>query len=411
MRALKEKERLALAGGRSRMVKQADRLLTPDYITSGAHHKEGDNRSLRVSGRDASSFLENTYEYNFRNSASERFSMLSGIKKLRGMDKFRVHQCMSFFPKDGKKAEVEIVQQGDRLRFTNVEPCGSVWLCPVCNARISYERRQELAYAVENSGAHVALLTITLSHSKKDRLKDVMNALRKAVNSTKSGRWYKAWLDEHGIIAQASSLEITYGRYGWHPHIHILLFMEKKPDHKLIRDQFSDRFTRFVAKNGAYASAFHAVNVKYAKKDISGYIAKWNATDELTQVQKKQGRGESLTIWEIAKLAMNGDRDCERLWLEYAKATYRKKALTWSRGAKELFGLKDLDDEEVAKMLYPDQEECDPVHIVSFTMSEWHLILDYGLIGEVHHRARVGGAQAVNDLFMRIRGSPLQEFS
>jgi len=62
-------------------------------------------------------------------------------------------------------------------------------------------------------------------------------------------------------------------------------------------------------------------------------------------------------------------------------------------------------------MLYPDQEEHDPVHIVSFTGSEWHLILDYGLIGEVHHRARIGGAQAVNDLFMRIRGSPLEEFS
>jgi len=411
IRAVKEKERLALAGGRSRDGKQAISLLTPNYSIKSAHDKEGDNRSLQVSDQCARGLLENTYEYNFRNSASERFSMLSGIKKLRGMDGFRVHQCMSFFPKRGEKAEVELIKQGDRLRFTNVEPCGSVWLCPVCNARISYERRQELRYAVENSGAHVALLTITLSHSKKDRLKDVIKALRKAVNSTKSGRWYQAWLEDHKIIASASSLEITYGRYGWHPHLHILLFMSKVPDHKLMRDQFSDRFTRFLAKNGAYASSFHGVNVKYAVKDISGYIAKWNATDELTQVQRKLGRGESLTIWEIAKLAVNGDKDCERLWLEYAKATYRKKALTWSRGAKDLFGLKDLDDEEVANMLYPDQEEHDPVHIVSFTGSEWHLILDYGLIGEVHHRARIGGAQAVNDLFMRIRGSPLEEFS
>jgi len=408
---LKEKERLALAGGRSRVGWQVNYLTHSDYSINGAHEKEGDNRSLSVSGRDASSFLENTYEYNFRNSASERFSMLSGIKKLRGMDRFRVNQCMSFFPKKGEKAEVELVKQGERLRFTNVEPCGSVWLCPVCNARISYERRQELTYAVENSGAHVALLTVTLSHDKSDRLSDVIKALRKAVNSTKSGRWYQSWLEEHKIIASASSLEITYGRFGWHPHLHILLFMSAKPHPGRIRDQFSERFTRFLAKNGHYASAFHGVNVKYAKSDISGYIAKWNATDELTAVQKKLGRGLSLTIWEIAKLAVNGDKDCERLWLEYAKATYRKKALTWSRGAKELFGLRDLDDQEVAKMLYPDEKDCAPVHIVSFTISEWHFILDLGLIGEVHHRARIGGAAAVNEFYKRIRGSPLAEFS
>jgi len=411
MRALKEKERLALAGGRSHGGEQAESLLISDYIIKSAHEKEVEKRSFKVSDRNAHGLLENTYEYNFRNSSSERFSMLSGIKRLRGMDRFRVHQCMSFHPKKGEKAEVELVRHGDRLRFTNVEPCGSVWLCPVCNSRISYERRRELEYAVENSGAHVALLTITLSHSKKDRLSDVIKALRKAVNSTKSGRWYQGWLEEHKIIAQASSLEITHGRYGWHPHLHLLLFSSEKPSYKVLRDQFSDRFTRFLAKNGAYASAFHGVNVRYSNKDISGYIAKWNATDELTAVQAKHGRGESLTVWEIAKLAINGDRECERLWLEYAKATFRKKALTWSRGAKELFGLRDLDDEEIAKMKYPDEEECDPVHIVSFSMREWHLILDLGLIGEVHHRARIGGAQAVNELFMRIRGSPLEEFS
>jgi len=187
--------------------------------------------------------------------------------------------------------------------------------------------------------------------------------------------------------------------------------MDHEPNPGAIRDQFSERFTRFLDKNGAYASSFHGVNVKYAKKDISSYIAKWNATDELTAVQAKRGRGESLTIWEIAKLAINGDQECERLWYEYANATYRKKALTWSRGAKDLFGLSDLDDQEIAEMLYPDEEESEPVHIVSFTPGEWWFILDHGLIGEIHHRARIGGGEAVNEFYKRIRGSPLEEFS
>ncbi len=409
---VKEKERLALAGGRSHgITKQARCLISDsDYSTNHEHNKASEKRSCLVSDQSSHGLLENTYEYNFRNSASKRFSMLSGIKKLRGMDRFRVSKCMNFYPKQGGKAEVELVRAGDRLRFLNVEPCGSVWLCPVCNSRISYERRRELQYAVKESGAHVALLTITLSHAKHDRLSDVIKALRKAVNSTKSGRWYEAWLKENNIIASASSFEITHGRYGWHPHLHILLFMDQEPSPGRIRDQFSERFTRFLAKNGAYASAFHGVNVKCSEKDISGYIAKWNATDELTQVQAKHGRGESLTVWEIAKLAINGDREAEKLWLEYAKATYRKKALTWSRGAKDLFGLSELSDEEIASMNYPDPDDEEPVHVVSFAPSEWYFILDRGLIGEVHHQARIGGAQAVNELMIRIRGAPLKEF-
>jgi len=414
MISVKNKERLALAGGRSPDDDhKLDNLFSiPDYSINGVQVEDGDDiRSCKVSDRIEKPLLENTYEYNFRNSASKRFSLLAGIKRLQGMKKYRVSSCMSFKPRPGEERKVEIVKHGERLRFTNIEVCGSVWTCPVCNSRISYERRRELQFAVENSGAHVAMLTITLSHSKKDPLADVIKALRKAVNSTKSGRWYQAWLEDHKIIASASSLEITYGQFGWHPHLHILLFMDQVPDPEALRDQFSERFTRFLAKNGHYASAFHGVNVKYAKKDISGYIAKWNATDELTAVQAKQGRDESLTVWELAKLAVNGDRDCERLWLEYVKATYRKKALTWSRGSKEMFGLSDLEDDEIAKMLYPDEEECEPVHVVSFTPREWYFILDHGLMGEVHHRASQGGAAAVNDLFMRIRGSPLEEFS
>jgi len=413
MRALKEKERLAFGGpGALRTGSQANCLLSnPDYSIKSAQDENGGIRSCGVSDCVERGLLESTYEYNFRNSASERFSMLSGIKRLRGMDRFRVSSCMSFKPKPGEKAQVELVQYGDRLRFMNIDTCGSVWLCPVCNSRISHERRSELQYAVENSGAHVALLTITLGHSKRDRLTDVIKALRKAVNSTKSGRWYQAWLEEHKIIASASSLEITYGEHGWHPHLHVLLFMSEVPSPGRLRDQFSERFKRFLAKNGHYASAYHGVDVKYAKKDISGYIAKWNATDELTAIQAKHGKGESLTVWEIAKLAVNGDRDCEMLWLEYAKATFRKKALTWSRGAKEFFGLRDLSDEEIAKMHYPDEEDSEPTHVVSFTPKEWYFIQDHGLIGEVHHQARVGGAEAVNDLIIRIRGTPLEEFS
>lgn len=368
--------------------------------------------TLNKGERASNGFLVNTYEYNFQNgvklSKEKRFDLLDGIKKLSGMQRFRVRNCMSFLPKQGEKAQVELVRRGQSYGFQGVDVCGSVWLCPVCNSRISAERRKELAHAVEESGGFTALITFTLSHARHDRLSDLMSALRKALNSTKSGRWYDGFLGDHGIIASASSLEITYGENGWHPHVHWLIFTDKKPDPELIRAQLSGRFEKFIRKNDHYSSAYHGVDVRASRKDVSGYISKWNVVKELSNVQAKRGRGESVTVWELAQLAVNGDREAERLWLEYADATYRKKALTWSRGAKELFGLSDLDDQEVAGM--PEDQENEPVHVVSFTISEWHFVLDRGLIGEVLYRARLGGAEAVNDLIYRIRGAPLREF-
>jgi len=370
--------------------------------------------SLREELRGSREPLVSTYEYNFQNdiklSKEKRFELLDGIKKLKGMRQFRVSHCMNFLPKQGQRAEVELVKRGESYGFQGVDVCGSVWTCPVCNSRISSERRRELSQAVENSGTYTALITFTLSHAKQDLLADLMEALRKAINSTKSGRWYESFLGDHGVVASASSLEITLGQNGWHPHIHWLVFMDQKPDPEAIKAQLSARFEKFIRKNGHYSSSIYGVDVRATRQDVSGYISKWNVIKELSNVQAKRGRGESLTVWQLAQLAVAGDQEAERLWLEYAKATYRKKALTWSRGAKELFGLQDLDDQEVAAMPEPEDAKHEPVHVVSFTMTEWHFVLDRGLIGEVLYRARIGGAEAVNALMYQCRGAPLHEF-
>ncbi len=354
-----------------------------------------------------SSLLVSNYEYNFRKASSRRYELMQNIKRLEGMVKYQVARCMSFMPLNGKR-EVELVKKHDaQLAFKNLKYCSSVWLCPVCSSRIASERRKELAKAVEVAGVYTALVTFTLSHSKRDGLGDLLNALRDALNKTKSGRWYEAFLDQHGIVASVSSLEFTHGAHGWHPHIHALLFMNKKPDAKAIQEQLSERFTKFIGKSGYYASSFHSVDVRASRKDVSGYISKWCIIDELSNVQLKQGKGESLSVWQIAQLAVEGDRECEMLWLEYARASYRKKALQWSRGARELLGIgKEKSDEEIIA----EEDAQEAVHICSFTPREWYFIYDNGLIGEVHHWAQVAGAQGVNAFMIKARGAPLEEF-
>jgi hypothetical protein len=411
IRPIKEKSPVALLAEQTGRADDKQSACYLDYSIKPAEAKRADKYALAGGSRCPNGALVNTYEYNFqtdyKQSKEKRFELLAGIKRLPGMYDYRVHDCMNFLPRQGEQPRVELVKRGQSFGFQGVDVCGSVWLCPVCNARISSERRRELAYAVEQSGCYTALITFTLSHGKQDRLNDLMGAIRKALNSTKSGRWYNAFLDDHDIIASASSLEITYGKNGWHPHIHWLVFMNKRPDSEAIKSQLSERFGVFIRKNGRYASSIYGVDVRATRKDVSGYISKWNVVKELSNVQAKIGRGESVSVWQLAQLAAAGDQDAARLWLEYAKATYRKKALTWSRGAKELFGLRDLDDAEIAGM--PERPEIEPVHVVSFTVSEWHFILDHGLIGEVLYRARIEGAAGVDRCYFEASGRHLQE--
>lgn len=360
----------------------------------------------------ASSLLVNTYEYNFRNSKEKRFELLYGIKRLNGMRSYAIRNCMSFMPKAGMKREIELVKKhDDQLAMKNLVYCSSIWLCPVCSSRIASERRKELSQAVQLSGAYTALITYTLSHSIHDPLDELLGALRKAVNSTKSGRWYEEFIKDHGIMASVSSLEFTHGEHGWHPHIHQLVFFNEKPDPERIHEQLSERFGHYVEKIGHYSSSYHGIDVRCSRKDVSGYISKWNVIQELSNVQAKRGRKESLNIWQIAQLAIAGDPECEDLWLEYAKASYRKKALQWSRGAREALGIEaELSDEELIKKEEADLIAQEVEHICSFTPEEYFFLQDRGLIGEVFYRARIGGAEEVNELFIRIRGKPLNEF-
>ena len=411
---INEKRAQALAGGSSLSHNLENALCISDGNSyNSTYHKafqEIDYEYKSQCDHDktviASSLLVNTYEYNFRNSTEKRFDLLYGIQKLKGMSKFQVRNCMSFMPKKGDPLQVDLVKKHDgRLAMNNLKYCSSVWLCPVCSSRIAAERRKELAQAVESSDAYTVLITYTLQHDRSDKLEDLLNALRRAVNKVKSGRWYEAYLQEHEIIASASSLEFTHGSHGWHPHYHQLLFLRKKPNPDRIHDQLSERFTHFLMKDGQYASSFHGIDVRSSRKDVSGYISKWNVIDELINVQYKKGRSESLNVWQLAQLAVSGDPEASRLWLEYAKASYRKKALQWSRGARELLGIgQEETDEEIAQEDPMDEGEL----ICSFTMREFHYLRDYGFIGEIFFLARIGGAKAINEFMLRVRGAPLE---
>lgn len=282
---------------------------------------------------------------------------------------------------------------GSRARLGKVKTCGSVWACPVCAAKVAETRRQELAEAMikhthpANAGpvqpgdkrptGYAYLLTFTFPHYIGQSLHDLMEPFTKARQSFQNCRSWKAVMEKANKIGVVNSLEVTYGASnGWHPHLHMLVFCdagafeegEPSEDGRLSSpaiDHLRGEWVRLLEKKGLV----HAGNRSWANQfalDVRGgekaaeYIAKWGhdeswgMSSELTSSHAKTGKRDTwgandhYTPFQLLAMARDGDGHAICAFREFVAEFDGKRMLTWSRGLKDHFGLRDDDDEVVA---------------------------------------------------------------
>ena len=116
-------------------------------------------------------------------------------------------------------------------------------LCPVCSWRLSLKRYavmlQMMSY-IDVEQYDAAFLTLTVKNCKADQLAATIKAMSRAFsNITK----LKLWKNVAGF---AKSVEITYNKqmYTMHPHMHILLLMEKGTYHNYIMPEIKEAWRR-----------------------------------------------------------------------------------------------------------------------------------------------------------------------
>jgi hypothetical protein len=328
----------------------------------------------------------------------KRFRLLAEIKAIvrkYGMP-LRVLHCMHSIP--GKAIDVMRRQAGTAY-VRNVIACGSVWLCPVCASRIMVCRREELNEAFRNN-IHLlpVMVTVTLQHHRGDKLHVLLDALNDALRKLKAGRWWQKFEKRYGVVAHVSSLEIRFSqKTGWHPHKHILLFLDVQADElniQAMKEELSERYTALLARSGRYASEFHSIDVSIGNEAAGSYIAKWGLCDELVKANLKESRFEndSFSPFQLADLAGIGIKWAERAFIEYARVTYRKKQITWAHHSRQKLGIgSDKSDEQLAQ----ETEMPDDELIVSLSREEWAQVLRHGVIAELLDVAEAGGAPEV----------------
>lgn len=267
--------------------------------------------------------------------------------------------------------------------------CASVWCCPVCAARITEQRRDELQQAIANHRDQYVpiMVTYTLSHYKSSKLQDTLATLLESYRRLRSGRWWQGFKESNHLAGSVRATEITYTDNGWHPHFHEILFVRNTPEaitdfasYKSLYNgaQLVDpvldldflamwleqllmtRWADVVSQLGGYASLEHGLKVTTQGGDIAAYVAKygrlpvdpsrWTVAHELTKaIVKRSGAATGLTPYELLEAYGSGVEQAGQLWQEYAAATAGRSQLQWSRGMRELLGLgAEMTDDDAA---------------------------------------------------------------
>jgi len=266
-------------------------------------------------------------------------------------------------------------------RVSGIQRCGSPWSCPVCAPVVRERKAQEIEAGLvpflgldrsftgrnapqslaEDPRGSALWVTLTARHFRRDSLASRLDVMSRAMGLCLNGEPWKrraARLSYAGLIR---ALEVTYGRNGWHPHVHaVLLFDRELSAGELaeFEDWLYRRWSGVLAKRrlGSITKR-NGVDVRrvVAAEGLSAYMAKvedgWGVGLELARADLKAGRrsGSIKPVQLLANFAETGDADQLALWLEYEAATFGKRAIVWSRGLRGRLGLDaEASDVELA---------------------------------------------------------------
>lgn len=338
---------------------------------------------------------EKTYE----DSRAERWALKSIVNRL--LPKSRTSKCMVLrapIPQVGlMPIEIRRSREHKRAFYHGLYTCGGVWTCPICNPKISERRKNELSEALKTAleqDLSVFLVTLTVPHGIGDDINDLLSRLQKALKTLSSGKYaiktQLKTLFKLNLVGYVRTLEVTYGQNGFHPHYHILVFMEKPLDANGRPYQLSQSLVDYVYteawRRACKLSGLPTPSDEFGVKVEDGskaakYVTKWGLESEMTKTISKKGKRKGLTPWGLLRAILEDDDSvvspskAESLFRVYAEAFKNKRQLFWSVGLRKrlLPQNVELTDKELV-----DQEQDVTSDVLSgVTDSEWSQIYFY----------------------------------
>lgn len=319
-----------------------------------------------------------THQLVYRRSRTKRHAQLH-----------RVHNCL-IAPVGGLVTVYHHADHGS-ASYGGLQTCGSPWACPVCAAKIGARRAEEVSEAVtrwQSCGGHVLMLTLTMRHRAGLPLRRLRRRLKLAYKKLQSGRVWSLFRARIGLVGSIVAKEDTHGGNGWHPHLHVLWFVEQDIDggRRYVDELWlARRWQSCLAAVGESADIEHGCDLRNADDAAGRYIAKlttaWSVAAELASGAEKRGRGGSRTPAQLLDDAGHGDRGAAELYREYVLATWGDRFLRWSPGLRQLLGWEEPEqsDAEVAA----EQRDENAVALVALFPEQWRWVRGNALRGEL----------------------------
>ena len=296
---------------------------------------------------------------------------------------------------DVKRAE------SGRAYFAGVASCGSVWTCAPCAAKIARGRQSDVAGLLERhmaAGGAGLFLTLTVPHDDGAPLRELRRIVAGAWRAIQGGAQWLAMKERCGIVGTVRALEVTHGRNGWHPHLHVLILCAARlPDDALetLHAGIVARWARAVVRGGLRAPQGERCPLsRIYSHDAADYLAKISAVLELTRWDAKQGRASGRSPFQILAGAGAGSARDVALWREWCDGIRGARQLTWSAGLRERYRLgEEATDEALAAA------EVGGEILVTLSRPAWRAICRAPMLrADVLRAAERGGAADVLEL-------------
>jgi len=255
-----------------------------------------------------------------------------------------------------------------RVHVRGLTRCGSPWECPTCASRIGRQRAAELdllATKHRAAGGELYHVTLTVAHEAGMPLKPLRAHVAHAWRSCITGKPWLKMCARLGFVGFARALDVTVGgANGWHPHLHVLLFVDRPAsDEQLLEvtEWLYARWARAVVRpmKGMPAGADRlkapsrerGVILKVAV--LASYLAEASIcwADELASETMKAARMPGhFTPWQLLRqLALGSfptDRELRRAlawWMEWGAGMRGARQISYSHGLRERYGLRGED--------------------------------------------------------------------
>jgi hypothetical protein len=336
----------------------------------------------------------------------QRYALQSVAAKVLPGEK-RLHECMRCRVPVASHVIVQFVVSTGTAHYAGLIQCGSVWLCPVCAAKVTEKRRKQLRHIVKRHikwGGSVYMVTYTIQHDRYDNLEVLLNQFLKARRSMKAGRNGQSLRDDFGVFGTISVLEVTWSELnGWHVHVHELVFCTlPRMDEDGYEAKAKAAWKHAAAKQGLSMNE-HGFRLDRTYGAVGDYIAKfgyepargadtWGVESEMTKGHMKKGRGEEhLTPFGILAAIEAGREDLKPVFAEYARSFKGHKQLNPSPGLYAFYGEEEKTDAELAE----EHEEENVVDLVLLDDEQWAAVVGNDIRAELLVVARTGNADLV----------------